>query len=181
MRRLMSNFLETVGKLYDRVEPLGRVLEVGCGEGDLATHLTGRRRPEAFIGLDVSAKIIELARRRYPELEFVTQSAKELPFESKSFDLVIACEVLEHVDDPGKVLSEIARVSRKHVILSVPREPIWRALNMARGAYLHAWGNTPGHVQHWSKRGFTRFVESGLRVVEVRSPLPWTVIAAERR
>ena len=75
-------------------------------------------------------------------------------------------------------LREIARVSRRHVILSVPNEPLWRVLNMPRGAYLPDLGNTPGHLQHWSRRAFVRFVSQELRIDRVRSTLPWTVVAA---
>ena len=51
-------------------------------------------------------------------------------------------------------MAEMARVARRHLLVSVPREPLWRGLNVARGAYLSDLGNTPGHVNHWSKRSF---------------------------
>ena len=181
-RLLMDRFLATVTRLYRRaIDPLGgaaTVLEVGCGEGDLCDHLQ-RSRSARFVGTDLSPRILELARQRYPALPLAAQSATELAFPDGAFDLVIACEVLEHLPDPQRALEEIVRVSRRHVIVSVPREPIWRALNMARGAYLRDLGNTPGHLQHWSRGGFVEFVSRRLDVREVRSPLPWTVIAAE--
>jgi hypothetical protein len=55
----------------------------------------------------------------------------------------------------------------------VPNEPLWRALNMARGAYLSDFGNTPGHLQHWGSRSFRRFIETELDVIEMSRPLPW--------
>jgi len=60
--------------------------------------------------------------------------------------------------------------------VSVPREPLWRGLNMARGAYWRDLGNTPGHVNHWSKRGFVSLLSCVGVVEEVRSPFPWTVV-----
>jgi hypothetical protein len=85
--------------------------------------------------------------------------------------------VLEHVPDPEHALAEMARTARGgHVLVSVPREPLWRALNVARGAYLGALGNTPGHVNHWSKRGFAQLLERYGDVVGVRSPFPWTML-----
>jgi hypothetical protein len=65
--------------------------------------------------------------------------------------------------------------------LSVPREPIWRAGNLARGRYVQALGNTPGHVNHWSAKQFERFVASGLDVIDVAKPLPWTMLCATPR
>ena len=78
-------------------------------------------------------------------------------------------------------LREIARVSRGAVVLSVPREPIWRAANMVRGKYVKEWGNTPGHVQHWSRRGFASLVGRHFDGVQVKSPFPWTVASARVR
>ena len=86
------------------------------------------------------------------------------------FDLVLAIEVLEHVPDPAAALRELARVARRDVVLSVPREPIWRAANMARGKYWGDLGNTPGHIQHWSRAGFVRLVGAHLEVVDGAQP-----------
>ncbi|MCC6752274.1 MAG: class I SAM-dependent methyltransferase [Deltaproteobacteria bacterium] len=176
-RWLMDGFLHCVGSLYDRLEA-HTVLEVGCGEGELCAHLS-RRRPAEFFGVDYSPAILEEARRRHPWLRLSAQSGSELAFPDKSFDLVVACEVLEHLPDPRLALAEIARVSRRFALLSVPREPLWRALNVARGAYVRDLGNTPGHLQHWSQAAFVRFVSSRMTVREVRAPLPWTALVAE--
>jgi hypothetical protein len=89
--------------------------------------------------------------------------------------------VLEHVPQPERALAEISRVCRGAAILSVPREPIWRAGNVARGRYLRDWGNTPGHVNHWSSRAFERFVAGQLAVTDTAHPLPWTMVCARPR
>jgi 2-polyprenyl-3-methyl-5-hydroxy-6-metoxy-1,4-benzoquinol methylase len=94
---------------------------------------------------------------------------------------VLAIEVLEHVDDPPAALAEIARVARGDVVLSVPREPLWRLLNMTRGRYLGRLGNTPGHIQHWSSASFERLVSRHLEVTGTWRPLPWTLLRARAR
>ena len=48
----------------------------------------------------------------------------------------------------------MARVARRWLLVSVPHEPLWRALNVARGAYLRELGNTPGHLNHWTRAAF---------------------------
>jgi hypothetical protein len=66
-------------------------------------------------------------------------------------------------------------VAKSCLLVSVPREPLWRGLNMARGAYLKDFGNTPGHINHWSKRSFVSMLSRHGTVDEVRSPFPWTM------
>lgn len=179
VRRMMRGFLEAVGACY-RMTDAASVLEVGCGEGELLRRLVALR-PARGVGTDVSPLILRDARQRQPHLALAAQSATQLGFPGRSFDLILACEVLEHLAEPAAALEELARVSRRHVLLSVPREPLWRALNLARGAYWPAGGNTPGHVQHWGTEGFVREVGRVLQVRRVLTPLPWTVVLAEVR
>lgn len=175
---LVGNFLDTVRRLLVPLE-VDRILEAGCGEGHLAARLARwKRRP--VVGIDLDPAIFERSGPDEPSRQLLAQSVYRLGFASRSFDLVVAAEVLEHLDEPLRGLDEIARVSRRYVLLSVPREPLWRVLNMARGAYWKGWGNTPGHLQHWSSAGFVSLVASRLEVVEVARPLPWTVVLARR-
>jgi ubiquinone/menaquinone biosynthesis C-methylase UbiE len=118
----------------------------------------------------------EWERRRCDNLEYRVMKAENLPFADDEFDVATAIEVLEHVPDPEHTVAEMARVAGGHLLVSVPREPLWRALNMARGAYLKDLGNTPGHLNHWSKRGFMQLLSRYGDVVEARSPFPWTML-----
>lgn len=178
-RALMGAFLRAVTRFYARVAPV-TVLEVGCGEGRLAQHLVTRGpRPARFVACDVELSAV--ASDLDPVIELRQASIYELPFEAGSFNLVVCCEVLEHLSDPERGLDEVARVARRGVVVSTPREPLWRAMNMMRGKYLRDFGNTPGHVQHFSRRGLRAIVETKLRVVDGRSPIPWTVLLAEPR
>ncbi|MDP9033951.1 MAG: class I SAM-dependent methyltransferase [Myxococcota bacterium] len=171
---MMRGFLQSLTALYASVAARS-VLEVGCGEGRLATYLLrNARRPERFVASDVTLAVVD--RDIDPMIELREASALDLPFADQSFDLVICCEVLEHLRDPKRGLAEVTRVARRAVLISAPREPLWRALNVARGRYLRALGNTPGHVQHFSRRGLERLASLTLRVVERRSPPPWTVL-----
>jgi ubiquinone/menaquinone biosynthesis C-methylase UbiE len=177
-RAMMRGFLGAVRSLYTRVAPAS-VLEVGCGEGRLAHHLvTSAPRPERFVVTDTD--LVCLAKDLDPLLEARTASVYELPFEDRSFDLVVCCEVLEHLREPSRGLAEVARVARRAVIVSTPREPLWRILNVARGRYLRDLGNTPGHVGHFSRRSLQRLVGAHLPVITTRTPVPWTVVLAGR-
>lgn len=176
-RLLMRGFLNAVRDLYEQCAPR-TVLEVGCGEGRLAQYLwTHARRPDRFEACDV--ELHRLAPDLDPAIAVRQASIYTLPFADRSFDLVICCEVLEHLEDPQAGMAELARVADRHVLISTPREPLWRALNVARGRYLGQLGNTPGHIQHFSRRGLEALAGRHVQVVERRNPLPWTVLLGE--
>jgi len=174
-RAMMSGFLRSVTELFDLTQA-DSVLEVGCGEGRLADHLlrSGKRSPRRFVASDLS--LSQVAPELNPKIEFTEASIYELPFNDSSFDLVVCCEVLEHLERPSAGMAELARVSAHNVIISTPWEPVWRLLNVARGRYWSAFGNTPGHLQHFSRRALVELASSHLEVRQVRRPLPWTVI-----
>jgi len=180
VRQLMAGFERSLLELLEHVGAPGRILEVGCGEGHV-TALLARRFPGAHIlGTDVSERILDVARHAHPELEFRACSIYELD-RLGTWDLVVACEVFEHLEDPARALRAVSAACTGCVVATVPREPIWRVLNVARGQYLGALGNTEGHLQHWSRGAFVRFLSGSLDVLEVRSPLPWTQVLARTR
>jgi 2-polyprenyl-3-methyl-5-hydroxy-6-metoxy-1,4-benzoquinol methylase len=177
VKRLMAGFHGALDELWDRAAP-ATVLDVGCGEGVLTVEWAERLRDGRVVGIDLDDPKLraEWERRRRPNLEFRAEEATRLSFADDEFDLAAAIEVLEHVPEPEATLAEMARVARGHLLVSVPREPLWRGLNMARGAYWRDLGNTPGHVNHWSKRGFVSLLSRYGAVKEARSPFPWTML-----
>jgi 2-polyprenyl-3-methyl-5-hydroxy-6-metoxy-1,4-benzoquinol methylase len=177
VRRLMAGFERDLDELLARARPAS-VLDVGCGEGVLVQRWA-RARPDArVVGIDLEEPSIQAgwAEHSAPNLEYRVMEAANLPFAADEFELASAIEVLEHVPDPEHTVAEMARCASRHLLVSVPREPLWRMLNMARGAYWPALGNTPGHLNHWSRRSFVGLLSRHGEVVEVRSPFPWTML-----
>ncbi len=177
VRRLMAGFDRALDELWERAAPESAV-DVGCGEGVLTERFAARIGNGQVVGVDLEDARLqaEWASRTSPNLNFQAYDGSELPFAADEFDIACAIEVLEHVPDPERTLAEMVRVARRHVLVSVPREPLWRGLNLLRGAYVRELGNTPGHVNHWSKRSFLDFVNQHGQIVEVRSPFPWTML-----
>jgi 2-polyprenyl-3-methyl-5-hydroxy-6-metoxy-1,4-benzoquinol methylase len=177
VRRLMGGFERTLDELMARAQPRS-LLDVGCGEGVLV-HQWALSLPQIrVVGIDLEEESIQTgwAERQAPNLQYRTMPAEDLPFADGEFDVATAIEVLEHVPDPEHTVAEMARCAERHLLVSVPREPLWRMLNMARGAYLGQLGNTPGHLNHWSKRSFVRLLSQHGEVAELRSPFPWTML-----
>ena len=183
VKRLMAGFQRSLDELFTAADPQS-LLDVGCGEAVL-THQWAQRlgdnRRVVGIDLDDPALHAEWAKRTAPNLEYRVMKAENLPFADSEFDLAAAVEVLEHVPDPEHTVAEMARVAQRWLLVSVPREPLWRGLNMARGAYWKDLGNTPGHVNHWSKGSFVALLSRHGEVVQARSPFPWTMLLVRLR
>jgi len=177
VRRLMAGFEGALADLFAAAAPRS-VLDVGCGEGVLVHQWAQQLGDGRVVGIDLQEESIQAgwAEHRAPNLEYRVMEASNLPFADDEFELASAIEVLEHVPDPGHTLAEMARCASGHLLVSVPREPLWRMLNMARGAYWSSLGNTPGHLNHWSRRSFVELLSRHGEVSHVRSPFPWTML-----
>lgn len=181
-RRLMAGFMADLDELVE-LSGAREAHEVGCGEGEVSIRLA--RRGIRMRGTDAFPQVLEEARERATtagvEIDFEAAPIERLDPERHAAELVVCCEVLEHLEDPARGLEVLAELARPWLIASVPREPLWRALNLARLSYISALGNTPGHLNHWSKHGFERLLAERFEVVEVRSPLPWTMALCRAR
>lgn len=183
-RRLLGGYFSAVKKLVELIPPgeLHTALEVGCGVGYSTERL--RKLLPMTIKLEASEFLewqVEEAQERLPNISVRQEDVYHLKRDDQSRDLIFLLEVLEHLDDVPTALRELHRVA-KYVIIGVPHEPWWRMLNMARGKYLGAFGNTPGHVNHWSGRGLTQLLTNAkFEVAAKKSPLPWTLVLAKRR
>jgi ubiquinone/menaquinone biosynthesis C-methylase UbiE len=177
VRRLMSGFERTLDELFAQADPRS-LLDVGCGEAVLTHTWAQRLGDRRVVGIDLDDPQLhaQWEQRQAPNLTYKVMKAENLPFSDDEFDVATAIEVLEHVPDPAHTVAEMARVASGHLLVSVPREPMWRGLNMARGAYLKDLGNTPGHLNHWSKRSFISLLSRHGDVVQARSPFPWTML-----
>ena len=125
--------------------------------------------------------LVEEARRRAPEAQIIEESIYETTRKEGEFDVVFALEVLEHLEDPAAALAEIHRITKQYAIISVPREPVWRVMNLARGKYAADWGNTPGHVNHWGRTGFENFLATKFAVINSDFPLPWQMYLLQKK
>ena len=181
-RYLVNNFLETILHLAQKSN-VKTAHEIGCGEG----QITGMLAQNGFDirGCDYDEASLTVARHQAQvhglSIPLVKGDIYALDMARDRAPLVLCCEVLEHLERPEEALKNLCAITESHLLLSVPREPIWCMLNMARGKYLSDWGNTPTHINHWSTRAFVKFVSQYIDVIDVRTPLPWTVLLCRKR
>jgi ubiquinone/menaquinone biosynthesis C-methylase UbiE len=97
------------------------VLEVGCGEGALASTLSRTVRVTAC-DIVTKPEIID----RYPTVTFREANAESLPFRDDEFDTVVSTHTLEHVRDVRRAIDELRRVAKRRVIVVVPKERPYR-------------------------------------------------------
>lgn len=176
---LVNNYFKSVEKLISKITNINSAHEIGCGEGRSTMKLNKMIRN--LTASEYVEDLIPIAKKNNPNLSIINESVYELKYKNNSIDLVFLLEVLEHLDFPTVALEELKRVSKKYLILGVPREPLWRFLNICRFKYLKDFGNTPGHLNHWSKKSIIKLIEKEYgKILAVESPLPWTIILAEK-
>lgn len=162
-----------------------KIFEVGCGEGQLMGML--RDRGFEVAGMDYDEESVELSIDNFRRSGGIPEITQGNLFDLKPNDkriqesMLICCEVLEHVEDPERGLEIISDCTRDYFIVSVPHEPIWCMLNFLRGKYIRNFGNTPGHINHWTRKGFLSFVDKHADVIAYSTPLPWTMVLARKR
>jgi ubiquinone/menaquinone biosynthesis C-methylase UbiE len=93
-----------------RLEPGARIADLGCGSGTFTGLL--ERAGYRPVGLDISAKLIALGRRRHPQIDFVAGDVEQLPFPDASLDGVLLSGVVHHLPDPSRCAAEVWRVLR---------------------------------------------------------------------
>jgi ubiquinone/menaquinone biosynthesis C-methylase UbiE len=133
------------------------ILDVGCGRGEWGSLLRARKESFHLVGVDIwRPHLRRLCKRRVYD-ELIQIKAPNLPFKDKSFDISLACEVLEHLDkdDGYELLKELERVSRKMIVVSTPMN--WFQMEIYGNPYER-------HVSEWRPQEFTSL---GFKVMTV--------------
>lgn len=113
-----SRIMETIGMIPEGVRS---IVDVGCGDGLLTNQLVGKF--EKVLGVDISSTALQ-----HVEAEKLLAAMDYLPLADQSFDLAVCTEVMEHLPFPvfEKSLSELQRITRKHLLITVPNDEYLR-------------------------------------------------------
>lgn len=125
------------------------ILDLCCGTGDL-TGILKEKYPDAkIIGVDFSDKMLEVARKKNPGIEFLEADCTNLPFEDKSFDLCTISFGLRNIEDMEKALNEIYRVLKKGgVFINLDLGKPNKFFNLFLKPYMYFWVAILGKIFH---------------------------------
>lgn len=174
---VIANFIKNLKETVAPLENINKVIDIGCGEGFVINCL----EIPNITGVDISRNALRIAKEKNPGCNLCSGSIYDISFKENSFDLVIATEVLEHLEKPELALKEIRRITQNYCLLSVPNEPYFCAMNFLRGKNLTRFGNDIEHVQNWSSGKFVSLLETYFEILEVRKPFPWTMVLCKNK
>lgn len=180
-QKMMSGFFSALKECCNDIT-FSTMLEAGCGEGNIFRFMRENFPLSHLEAFDLGEDVVAQAKVLNPSVseQIFSKDIYSSGYADGSFDLVLCSEVLEHLEQPGVALAELMRITRRYLLVSVPKEPIWRILNMARFKYIKHLGNTPGHIQHWSASGFLKLLTPYGNIRKVEKPFPWTMVLLEK-
>lgn len=171
------------------IEPANNVLDVGCADGVFSNVIFKKTKAKKYIGIDVVKSSVDWAKKHWKKnkaMTFKVGDAHQLKYKANTFDAVFIMEVLEHVEDPVKVLKEVKRILKKkgYGVFLVPSDS--DLFNFVWWIWLHfyprgwVWRDT--HIQTYrnnylpkicKKAGFEvevdkKFILGMLHLVKVR-------------
>ncbi|MCM1323609.1 MAG: class I SAM-dependent methyltransferase [Acetobacter sp.] len=168
---------------FNREAPMS-LLDVGCGEGFIANFLYDNLADTQITACDFFYEaLIKAKEGNTRSICFEQADIMMLKYPENSYDVVIATEVLEHLENPKKALAELMRVARRAVVVSVPSEPFFCLGNLACGKNIKRLGNPIDHINHWTYGGFKRFlrgnIQGGVSIAEYNC-LVWTLAVIQK-
>jgi len=180
VKLLMGKFFSDLNKIILPVkDEIVSAYDIGCGEGYITEYFSQMGIP--IEGSDISSRIVEIARKNHPSIIFSLRSIYDLSIIEKQFDLIIANEVFEHLSNPDIAIEQLKKISKKYILITVPNEPLFRMANILSLKYLKDAGNTPGHINHWSKKGVELFLTSHKLIIKTtKCSTLWTMVLCKK-
>lgn len=161
---LIERYMQSINK------PIHSIVEVGCGSGRVLAYFKKKYHIDKAWGFDISATAINVAKNHHPDCNFSVLNIdhQKLPFYESSIDVVILCDIVEHVKNYKRLLSESIRIS-KNVIVKLPLEQnITTFLQTLLGAKTVFTKQHPhGHIHAFSEKKILAYIHTSFDNIEV--------------
>lgn len=149
----------------------GKMVDIGCHSGLFTKKIINVVKPKDIYGIDISAQAIKKAKKRIKNGKFQIADAQKLPFKNNFFDIAFCLEMIEHVDDPKKVIKEIYRVLKKDgcAIILIPTDnllfrTIWFLWNLRYPVWKHV------HIQSFKNDSLEKIVKKeGFKIILIKT------------
>ncbi len=174
---LKSNFVQKVyhGRRFRKICEMvsrvdGRILDIGCDGGTLLEQVADKAGAKQVVGIDLSDDAVAYTREKRPQFDLLVGDGERLPFQGSTFQAIFASEVLEHIEKPARLFSEMRRCLDKdgYGLVLVPQEtPLFKFLwffwtRFGRG---RVWQHA--HVQDFRDDSLDRLIrDAGFRIVK---------------
>ena len=133
------------------------IVDIGCGSAICLKELSKNFKCKKSVGTDISMFILKEAQKQNPTFDFYRANSENLPFKNKEFDVSLIIDVLEHVEQPDKVLEEAKRISN-YIIIKAPIEDCW-FINLYKQFIKLDWRMMMGHINFYSVDSFKKLTE----------------------
>ena len=174
-----KRFIIQIVKIIQELK-VDNILDAGCGEGFIM-HNTLRKISKVRIdGFDISKQALQDAKKILPNNSFFQGDITNIKSPNNSYDLVIALEILEHLENPKLALEELKRVTKKYCLISVPWEPFFSLGNLLSGKNIKRLGRDKEHLQFWSRKQIVNLISEYFNIIEIKTVFPWTIILAKK-
>jgi 2-polyprenyl-3-methyl-5-hydroxy-6-metoxy-1,4-benzoquinol methylase len=185
VKTIMANFEKNLTNFVNKFDSKN-FFDLGCGDGYWMNYY---HKKGFFVrGGDYSKKQLKNINEKYNfngyEIDiynsnFVYEMNEIL--KNEKINNILFSEVLEHLYRPNYILKKLSELNFQKMIITVPNEPIWRILNILRFKYLKDFGNTPGHVNHFSKKKLLKiFYENNLNVENILISQPFILVLIKK-
>ncbi len=167
---------DCVEKLALEEERTVKILDAGCGEGFITNLIFSNIANVEVVGLEYTDEALEIARNLNKEITYIQGDIYQMPFQKKTFDIVLCTEVLEHLSTPADALKELIRVTDSYLLLTVPNEPWFCLGNLLALKNIKRFGNPVDHINHWTFKKFKNFTQKYLsNNILYTTSFPWSL------
>jgi len=178
LKKFNNDIIESISLINSK-----SILDIGCGEGFVTIEVAKKIKAK-IVGIDKEKDAIKFAisNNKLENMEYSTGDIFKLDyFKDNSFDLVMSLEVLEHLENYEKAIEIMSKLSKKYLLLSVPNEPWFRMANVLRLKYLKRFGNTPGHVNNWTRKEFRALCMKYGKIIKFKTSGVWNIVLLKIR